>query len=397
MKTLKLVLAMVLPATVCLAAGFALDEQSARTLGMGGVGAAAAEGAVTVYYSPGAMAFEDGIAAEISGVLIIPSTSYTAPGGGTAMHAEGSTFFLPTLFATAHLLDNVTFGLGGFSNFGLGITWPNNFPGRFDTLSSSITTYTINPAISVAIGEHFGIGLGVDIVRATLQLQQDLNFGDAGPGSVLLGGGTWGVGFNAGLAARFLDDSLRLGLTWRSFVPLDIAGLAHFAVPVEFQSSSPDEGVHTSLTLPNLFALGGSYRVTQALKLALDLDYTTWSSLGSLDLDFNTLTPQHLKKNWRNTLSVRVGAEYAIGRCWNVRLGVGYDPSPSPSYTLSSSLPDADRELIGAGLGFHGGMFFADLGYQFVYSNTRTTTPPAFPATYHTIANLAALTLGFRM
>src|SRR5947208_613839 len=125
--------------SVALAAGFAIPEQSAKSLGMGGTGVAADVGAASIYTNPGALGWEEGIVAELSGTLIIPSFRYEPLSAldGSPANAKPQIFVLPTLFA-GFPVGPIHLGLGVFSNFGLGLEWPGNFDGRFDSLSASV-------------------------------------------------------------------------------------------------------------------------------------------------------------------------------------------------------------------------------------------------------------------
>lgn len=401
MKTLKHAVAVLcLAPAFAFGAGFAIADQSARALGEGGAGTASTVGAANVYYNPGNMAFDEGVAAEASGMVIAPQFSYSQSyqaSNATSINPE--VFVLPTVFAEAHILPRVSVGLGGFSNYGLGLAWPTGFAGRFDTTATNITTYTINPTVSVKLSDNFGLGIGVDIVRATVELSQALNFLDS-EGSLHLGGGTWGIGFNAAVGSKWLDDTLKVGLAWRSFVPLTFKGRADFAASREFQSTLADQAVSTSFSLPNQFALGGAYKVNKELSLTLDLTYTTWSSFSNLSLSFdNPQLNQTLSKSWHNTLAVRIGGEYTVTDQVFIRAGLGYDPSPSPSYTLSASLPDSDRLLGTVGLGLKFGAFGADLGYEYVAPQTRAAGQgaPTYPAVYSGSAHVVGLSLNLHI
>ncbi|MHB8873278.1 MAG: outer membrane protein transport protein, partial [Myxococcaceae bacterium] len=364
-----LLLAALLLARGVLAAGFALPEQSARSLGTAGTGTGSADGASAIYYDPALLAFEDGISAEVSGTLIAPSFSWEplTVAGGSGVPARARLFAQPALFLAAPVAEGVFVGVGGFSNFGLGISWPSSFPGRFDSSSAAITTFTVNPSAAYRIDRHLAVGAGVDVVRASVELEQGLDFIDQ-EGALRLGGGTWGVGFNAGLAGRWLSDRLTVGLAYRSFVGLAFKGRADFSAPPEFASTLQDQDVETRLTLPNLLSLGAGYRVTPRFRVMADLTYTTWSSLKVLPITFpgDPSLSQELRRDWQNTLTVRAGAEAQLTRTIAARLGAGYDPSPSPADTLSPSLPDSSRILASAGAGYRAGNLSADLGYMLV-------------------------------
>ncbi|MBI3180981.1 MAG: outer membrane protein transport protein [Myxococcales bacterium] len=383
---------------LAVAAGFAVPEQSARSLGMGGAGAASIEGAAAVYYNPGSLGFEDGLSAELSATLIVPSFEYEPQKAvdGKPSRVEPSLFALPSLFAAAPVAKQVYVGIGAFSNFGLGLRWPEDFDGRFESSAANITTFTVNPCSAYRMSDQLSFGGGVSLVRATVELSQKLNFVDS-EGSLRMGGGTYGVGFNAGVSARLLEERLGLGLAYRSATPLVFRGRADFTAPTEFQSKLRDQDVLTHLTLPHQLTLGASFLATARLRLVADAAYTAWSSLDALHIDFQESEEldQDLRRDWRDTVTVRLGAELALEGL-SLRAGAGYDPSPSPSDTVSPSLPDGNRLLFSAGAGYRMGNLSGDLGYLLVLVLPRETTGDAFPARYRGTAHLLGLSVAVR-
>lgn len=397
MKTKILGIVAAIPA-VAFGAGFAIPEQTARSLGAGGTGTASATGGSTAYYNPGLQAFEDGVGVDLTGMVIAPSFKFTnqADSADTA-NAQPQVFVVPSAFLNLPIGHVIRIGLGAFSNYGLGVQWPAGYTGRFEGTASSINTYHLNPTVSAALGEHFGLGIGVDVVRGTVDLQRALQF-PGNEGTLELGGGTWGVGYNAGLAARFADDKVRLGLNWRSYVPLHFNGQAHFAVPREFQSALVDQAVSTDITLPNAFSFGVSVAVDPKTHLSADVNYTMWSSLHTIDIAFdkNPDLNQSQYFNWHDAWSGRIGLDREFADGFTFRLGLGFDQSPAPSNTLSPTLPDADRLLASAGLGWHAGGFGIDAGYMYVSVLSRASSGDALPAYYEGSAHVAALTLSYR-
>lgn len=381
-----------------LAAGFALPEQSGRSIGMGGTGTASAEGASSIFYNPGALGFEEGFAAELSGMLIVPQFSYQPLRAidGSSASAETRLFPLPAVFVAAPI-GPVRVGLGAFANYGLGITWPSTFDGRFEATRSDLQTFTLNPTVAWRFHEHASIGAGFDLVRGTVELVRQLDFVDR-EGTLRLGGEGWGFGGNAGIATHWLNDRLAVGLSYRSAVSLRFRGRADFTVPREFEAQLRDQAVKTALLLPHTVSLGAAFRITPRVRVTLEGTFTTWSTLDALVLEFaDPALDTTLRRDWTPTVTVRAGGELeVVPKTLRVRLGAGFDPSPSPAATLSPSLPDASRVLASAGVGYQRGNFSADLGYLFVFLLPRASEPDAFPARYAGLAHVIGLSVGFR-
>lgn len=389
---------LVLAAPAAIAAGFAIPEQTARAMGLGGNGVSNIDGAANVYYNPGQLGFLDGLAAELGGNLIIPTFGYEplTPGAGTPVSVESRTFLLPTVFGSAVVADRFVVGVGAFANFGLGITWPDDFAGRFDTISAEITPYTVNATLAYRVSEWLGVGAGVDVVRATVELEQAINLIDS-EGRLHVGGGAWGAGFNVGLAGRFMQERLRVGLAYRSAVPLTFSGNADFSGPPELETQLRDQTARTRIDLPQLIFLGARYEVSSRVALMGQLDYNMWRSFTALELDFeDDALDRSLPRNWGDSFCARLGGEFRVGEALMLRAGGGYDQTPSPSDTLSPSLPDGNRIFGTLGIGYRLGNFYADAGYLFLWVLSRDTTGDAFPAHYTGTAHLAMLSVGFR-
>ena len=272
-------------------------------------------------------------------MLIVPQFSYEPLRAvdGTAASAQTKVFPLASIFVDVPV-GPVRLGLGAFSNFGLGLTWPDGFTGRFEATSSNLQTFTLNPTIAWRFNEHVSIGAGFDVVRGTVELSRQLDFVDS-EGTLRLGGGTSrGFGGNAGITTHWLSDKLAIGLSYRSAVSLRFNGRADFTVPREFQAQLKDQDVSTSLLLPHTISLGGAFRVTPKLRLMLDATYTTWSTFQVLQLNFaDASLNTTLQRNWENTLTVRAGAELAVftsgaSKQLLLRLGAGFKESVALSF-----------------------------------------------------------------
>lgn len=389
-----LAIAAALFATHSFAAGFLLPEQNARSSGMAGVGAASSEGAAGIYYNPGAVAFEDGMAAEVSLLGLLPMLNGQT--AGVTYAAERAFNLAPTVFVEAPLAQRFYLGLGGFSGFGARVAWPDDFPGRFEGSASSLITYTINPTFALRVNDDIGIGAGVDVTRAAVRLDRKLDFASA-EGTLSLGGGTWGVGGNAGVELRMMSKRLRVGANYRSATTLNFDGTASFDVPPELESELRDQDVRTTFVLPHTVSLGAGFLAQPKLLLTAEATYTTWSTLQSIDIDFeDDARDQSLPRNWSNSVAVKAAAEYRLSPSLSLRGGAGFDQTPSPDNTTQPSLPDASRVLLSAGAGYRVGNFGVDFGYLLALLMPRTTTPDAFPASYSGMAHVFALSASFR-
>jgi long-chain fatty acid transport protein len=386
-----------LAAVPAVAAGFQIDDQSARAMGMMNAMTAHVDDASALFYNPAGMMRAGKLEAQVGAVVSTTQQYFTgAVSGATTASSSGSTF--P---AHAYVLYNpgdISLGIGFFSPYGASFSWPAGFEGRFVSQQSTLATYTFNPEAAFRIAPRLRVGLGVQIVRATLEEIQALNFLEQ-EGNLHLGAAAWGFGANLGVQVDVIPERVLVGLAYRSAVGLNLKGNVHFTnVPIELADSMFDQGVSTTLVLPDKVSLGVAYLPIPELRLALDVNYTSWQRVGAPSVIFlgdPTLDNFNLKL-WHHTFNVRVGGEWQWGALV-IRGGLEFDQTPAPADTLSPDLPDGNRVGLSVGGGYRLGPFRGDVAYQLLVIGQKVSTNPYLPGRYGGLANVVGLTLGYRM
>jgi len=192
MVCLQVVLAsMVLLARNVGAAGFQVNEQSARGLGSAFAGeAAAAEDASTIFFNPAGMTRLSGTQFVSAGFAIKPSVNFhnqgsrlnSAVGGGTLSGSNdgngGPMALLQTLFISHELLsDRAWIGLGASTPYGLKTSWTPGWVGRYHAIDSELITVNVNPSLALKLTRWLSIGGGADIDYARARLTNALDLG----------------------------------------------------------------------------------------------------------------------------------------------------------------------------------------------------------------------------
>jgi len=399
----KLISAAAVLGAVCVAgpagaAGFQIDVLSGRGTGMAAAMTANVDDASSIFYNPAGMARGEHFDIELGDTLIIPSFTFTPASGGSSFNTEGEVIPPPHVYFSYGATDDITFGIGEFSEYGSQLSWPDGSPPAFVAQHVTLQTFNINPSVAFRLGDRVRVGVGVQVVRSVVELRQNLNFLDLGIGSVDLGASAWGAGGNIGVQVDILPKMLTLGVHYRSQVSLNFDdGKAHFDnVPVEFATQLQDQPGTTEITLPDTVQLGVSFKPVDSLTLSFDADYTAWQHMTGIALAFQDPSlSQTSVKNWHHTWNYHLGAEYALSSNLTLRAGVLYDPTPSPQETVAPDLPDSTRVNIALGGGYKVGGFKVDLGYQLVLITTNSSTFAPLPGDYKGIAHVVALTLGF--
>jgi long-chain fatty acid transport protein len=384
------------------AGGFELFEQSPAGVGTAGAQSAVTDDPGAVFANPARMTYQKGLGI-LAGLNIIHSDTHVSPPAGLGTSADSvNTAVAPTLYLVQRIGARFAVGVGAFSNFDDIQKWPSNdnFGGRFLGYGVNLTTFTINPSVAFRPLPWLSLGVGLDIVPATFEVKQTLNFGGA-EGNAHASGSATGVGGNLGLYVRIVPRWLDFAFTYRSAVDLDFTGHASLAIPPELASmASSFQNAKTNVTLPHNFTFGVGSHLLPNLSVDFDVHLVLWDVLKSLTLTLTDpaappgtpATTQGQTLNFQISYGLRLGFEYRVlDEKLRIRLGGGYDRTPTPRSTLAPLAPDADRGLVSIGLGYHTGIIGLDLGYMFVYLPKRTSTEPSYPATYNSTAHVVAL------
>lgn len=395
------VLAMLLAAPSAQAAGFYVGTHDARATGMATAMTADVADPSAALYNPAGLAQGPGLHVRLGDTLVIPAfTVKLSRGDNTTKQIPVPP---PHFYVSYGLSEDASVGLGFFVPFGLALEWSENWQGRYQSTHGSMLNYFINPEVAYRLMQRVRVGAGVQIVRSTLDLNKAISLLDS-DATLQIGGSAWGVGGNLGLQVTVLEKSsgfgqLNFGAAYRSTVTLAYRDArAHFdGVTPEFASQLKDQSVSSSLTLPQILAMGLAWQYG-GLRLGLDVEYTGWQSVGEMKMEFaDPALSTTIAKRYHHTWNVHLGGELAVHEYVRVRLGAMYDPTPSPKETLSPDLPDATRIGLAAGVGLRISGFEADLGYQRVIMLDTESTYAPLPGTYGGSADVVGLTLGYRL
>jgi long-chain fatty acid transport protein len=382
------------------AAGFALDTQSARTVGMAGAATGMIDDASAIYFNPAGIAQGRFFDAVVAGELIFPSSTFTDQAGKST-----TTPFRVVPPVEAYFSGGVTkdfsIGVGVFTPYGLTIGWPDAWEGRSLLTYAQLATYYINPTVAYRFGP-LRIGGGVQVVPATVDLERDIALPGGVYGTSQLGATSIGIGGNVGIQIEAVPRILSFGAHYRSAVAIDFDGDAHFGnIPQILAGTLHDQPASTRIVMPDSFAFGVAVRPIPKLVVDLDVVYTGWNHFQSVDIAFpedasGTLATSEPKR-WRSTVNVHLGAELGLGDAWRVRAGAMLDPTPSPDDTVTPDLPDSTRLAFSLGGGYlhkKSGLRF-DVAYELVLLLSRTSTAPQLPGDYSGYANIVSVGVGW--
>lgn len=412
-------------------AGFQINEHAAAATGRASSVVATVNDPSAIWHNPAGLASAEGTQFLVGVTTILPEGKYSGPGlpstnpGGavTDYDASSAPAFVPNAYVSRALSSKAYVGFGFYLPYGLGLKWdnPDEFAGRTVAQELELRTFFMTPTIALKLSDMVSVAVGVSLVPSTVYLKRTLGATDNGQvlfptsvyekeGTVEVSGSAFGVGANAGVQLTFLDN-LKVGLAFRSAVDLSFSGDADFDIPAdapaEIRANFPDQTGSADITLPHTFLLGIGWQAEDWV-IELSGQLTLWGSYDELALNFDTGRPTPTSsspRNWKAVPLIRLGGEYRIdlggGMSVPVRLGAAYDISPVPDETIDPTLPDNDRVIGTAGLGFDMGVFYADVAYMFLYVLEREIAEPNLnfaEGTYGGAAvHLMSLSLGVRI
>jgi len=406
------------------AAGFQVNEQSARGLGSAFAGeAAAAEDASTIFFNPAGMTRLSGTQFVSAGFAIKPSVNFhnegsrlnSAVGGGALSGSNdgngGPMALLQTLFISHELLsDRAWIGLGASTPYGLKTSWTPGWVGRYHAIDSELITVNVNPSLALKLTRWLSLGGGADIDYARARLTNALDLGTicqlnaprfglppkacisvAGlrpqriDGFNVFRGDDWNASYNVGVLLSPLDTT-RIGLAYRAYTHHRLGGSASFQIPKKaailqrLSGALVDTDGNAALDLPDRVALSAFHQLTARWALLSDITWTHWSQFDQLVFNFeNPKQPTIVQpERWKDSFRYSVGTRYEPTRRWSFRLGAAYDETPVPDDAhRTARIPDADRIWASFGIGFRfSDRVRLDFGYAHLFALAASARNP---------------------
>ncbi|WP_240328137.1 OmpP1/FadL family transporter [Salinibacter ruber] len=408
------------------AQGFGVYEQG--SCAMARAGAAVADGCSdgsSIYFNPANISSTSGITVSLGGTLIAAQGSYTSGITGRESDLQNDPIPVPHLYATYRANDRLTVGLGTYVPYGLSTEWKSTFEGAFEGYNNAVQSIYIQPTISYQVTDWLTIGGGPILSLSAVELQQRLDlsqqlasggdtpdtnddvyfsqlgipfhtaFGD----TKLEATNETGFGGNIGVNVR-ATERLQFGARFMTPITVDFSGDATFtqvntglrlrtALGPNIPAGTPidnlvadqfsgdetltNQSIETELTFPAQVVVGTSFNATPQLTVTADYQWTGWSAVGEIPLDFekDALDDERVL-NYENTSAIRVGGQYQLNDRLSLRAGYLYNESAAPDATVTPLLPEAGRNQFTLGFGWRPvDLLEVNAAYQYLGQNDR--------------------------
>lgn len=411
-------LSLAIPITA-VAQGFSVNEHGACSMARGGTGVASpcADGS-TINFNPSGIAGITGGLVGVGVTGILAQGSFTDDLTRNTDDLQNGVIPVPHAYFAYGINDRLAAGLGFFVPYGLGTIWDSTFVGRFNGYDNNLQSLYFQPTLAYQVNERIKIGAGFDFVVASLKLTQrvDLSVVPSPIPGVTLGQlgvpfhtdfanvaltahGATGMGGNFGITIEPVDG-FSIGARYLTRVKLDYEGDADFElVPTgillpganpfgvpegsdlniitlsQFNSDSAlgDQGVSTSITMPDQATVGVAIDVSPALMLLVDYQWMNWSVFNTLELTFaNQAEVRVVHEEYEDTHAIRVGFDWSNSDRLSVRGGYLYHNGAAPPQTVTPLLPEGARNEFTGGFGLRiTDNLTADFAYQYIKQNDR--------------------------
>jgi long-chain fatty acid transport protein len=403
MKKIVLLLAICSPFLLH-AQGFQVSLQGQKQQAMAGAGTALVTDGAALFYNPGGVSFLKNNSISVGATPVISHGKFLDKASSTESETNSP---VGTPFTGYVVLgkkeSNLKYGIAVYTPFGSTISWQNDWTGRFVTTRVQLLSVYFQPTISYKINEKLGIGGGFVYGVGKGNFYRDLPVvdDDGQYGKAELEGNSKGVGYNVGVFYKPAKN-VSFGITYRSGVEMKIKkGNAKFSVPASLAASFPSGDFSANVKLPKIITFGTAINPTSKLTLAFDASFIGWKTFDTLTFDYanntNELPDTKLARNYKNTFSYRLGAQYSLTSKFDARFGIKYLVSPVADGYVSPDVPDATHFNYSLGLGYKlSSRLAADVSFTFQSMEREDTNiETQVSGTYKTYIYMPGLSLNY--
>ena len=388
------------------ASAFQLNEQSAAEVGMALAGSGVAPDASVQFFNPAGIAALSGFNFLGGGQLIVTGVNFHNQGTssvlGTPVTGDASADSNAAVaegYASYQIDDRFTVGLASYVPFGLATRYPDNSSVRYFTDTTSLRTIEINPNVAFRLNNQLSFGAGPVVrwsdgefsthiddggiatgVAARSGVPLPLAAGLAGPegndARLRVHGTDWDLGYKLGVLFQ-PDKQTNVGIAYHSAMQSTLEGDGTIdnsgvnspgarlfaASPLAPQSARAT----AKIDYPDYITVSASRQIDDRLKLAGDFQWTNWSRLKGIFINFANGQTGGEGFNWNDGYRFSVGGEYKLDPKWTLRTGAAYEISPiGDDADRTPRDPDTDRFWISGGVGYQ---LTQNVGFDFGYSH----------------------------
>jgi len=383
---------------------FQVNLQGQKQTAMAGAGTGVALDEAAVFFNPGAVSFlkKNGVQAGISPLYL--KTAFRENGSNITEYNKDK---LATPVMGYAVFGNpegrLRFGLGIYTPFGGAMHWNEDWTGKYTVTSLDLQAIYIQPTISLKITDNIGIGGGLVYSMGKVDLRRavPLTLNNGQSGTAKLEGDTHDFGWNAGIYVKTVSG-VSIGVTHRSQVTARVKdGDAKFDVPEALIAGFPTKFT-AELPLPATSSIGFGFYPSEKTTIALDANWVHWNKYKELAFVYNNnqrVENTRSPRNYHDAAALRLGIQNQTTERLALRAGVGYAFTPVSKGYVTPEVPDANRVLLSAGIGYKASEHF-NVDFSFLYENVKarneTNIETGLSGEFKTVAYIPGISLSYK-
>ena len=387
-------------------AGFALNEQSIKSMGMSQAGrSATAADATTLFANPAGMTQLTGTNMSGNATFIYAPADIENAQGSQAGTNNGD-MIPPTWvgagFMTHQMNDQLSIGIGNYAPFGLATNYESSFQGRYFGDKSKVKVIAIQPTIAYKLTPELSIGMGISVSKLEGLLSA---YSIALTNPVEVNGDDISYGYNVGVLWQVMPQT-RIGFDYRSKTDYNLKGTTELTgTGIEFPAT-------LDISTPATFELSVSHELNPNVNIHGSVGLTQWSVLEKLVIENGGGASGAFKTSieeldWKDSWAYSVGADWKMDDALTLRAGLGIDKTPVTDSHRSVRVPSEDRTVLSVGLSYDiNDKMSIDAAYMYLKEDTAHVSasksvasingPITYSADYKGIAHLIGAQLNMK-
>lgn len=389
---LSIVAAVFLP-TASFGVGFRLPNQDPVAIGRGNAFAATADNPSAIYYNPAGITQLEGQNFQLGLYAITAESSYRSPTG-----RKSETLFeaqdVPQIYYTYAAKESpLSYGLGIFAPYGLGLVWPEDSGFRTLAIEGRLAYVSVAPVVAWKISSQLSLAVGPTMNISKVIFRRGIV---TASDTFRFQGDGIGTGYSAGLLWQ-PQSQWSLGVSYHSATDITFSG--HSKAAPYAAAEKTDAG----LPFPQFVIGGVSYRPNEHWNFEVNVDWTDWDVLDSVvfkkasgDVPFPF--------NFKSSFMYSAGVTRYLNDGYFVSGGYFFSENSVPDKNFNPAVPDTDQHSFSVGVGRKGKRWSWAATYQLLTGPWRTVQGSESTSLIHESAdgrykffnNAANLSVGYR-
>ena len=376
------------------AAGFGRPNiVGAPAIGMGGAFAAIADDPSAIYHNPAGISLYPQTSLLLDVGVVIPDRKYqppdctvTAPDlpACTGTRRSEREMMTPTLMpafafstrfgkAYGEAASRLAIGFASYLSQGGVIKFSDKLSSvdRKGMRSMQIALIELVPAVAYNASDYLAVGAGLRIGIGLFDLDATALYGtpDLETSHVKVSS----VGVTAGGTLGVMVRPVRwLNLAFVYHTPMKVPASGDLDI---LQTPTSHKSLNVDLPFPQQFTIGAAFKPIERLRLAVQLDWTNWSSFEKLELRYPP-TAAEVYLDFKDSWTVHVGAEYYVTEQFPVRVGYALDTQSIPDVSMERQYADALKHTVNVGAGYViNKRFRIDAAFEYLFSPKAREVP----------------------